>query len=40
MVARRLVSPERFRAVLYWGHEATAGLILERGVAIQDRNQE
>jgi ADP-ribose pyrophosphatase YjhB (NUDIX family) len=33
--ARRLVSPEEFRAALFWGGEATAGLILERGLAIE-----
>jgi ADP-ribose pyrophosphatase YjhB (NUDIX family) len=37
MTARRLVSPEDFRAALYWGGEATAGLILERGLAIEGR---
>jgi hypothetical protein len=35
MTARRLVSPREFRDVLYWGREATAGLILERGMAIE-----
>jgi 8-oxo-dGTP pyrophosphatase MutT (NUDIX family) len=33
MTARRLVSPREFRATLFWGGEATAGLILERGCA-------
>jgi ADP-ribose pyrophosphatase YjhB (NUDIX family) len=37
MVARRLVTPEDFRAALFWGGEATAGLILERGLAIEER---
>ena len=36
MTARRLVSPEDFRATLFWGAEATAGLILERGLAIEE----
>jgi hypothetical protein len=36
MTARRLVPPERFRTALYWGGEATAGLILERGLAIEE----
>jgi hypothetical protein len=36
MTARRLVSPEDFRAVLFWGAETTAGLILERGLAIEE----
>jgi ADP-ribose pyrophosphatase YjhB (NUDIX family) len=35
MTARRLVSPQDFRAVLFWGSEATAGLILERGLAVE-----
>lgn len=35
MTARRLVSPEEFRAALFWGREATAALILERGLAIE-----
>lgn len=35
MTARRLVSPEDFRGVLFWGGEATAGLILERGLEIE-----
>jgi hypothetical protein len=35
MTARRLVAPEDFRAVLFWGAEATAGLILERGLALE-----
>ena len=36
MVARRLVPPEEFSATLFWGGEATAGLILERGLAIEE----
>src|SRR5687768_5073265 len=36
MTARRLVSPEDFRAALSWGAETTAGLILERGLAIEE----
>jgi ADP-ribose pyrophosphatase YjhB (NUDIX family) len=36
MTARRLVSPGEFRAVLFWGREVTAGLILERGLAIEE----
>jgi 8-oxo-dGTP pyrophosphatase MutT (NUDIX family) len=35
MTARRLVSPEEFRAALFWGAEATAGLILDKGLAIE-----
>lgn len=35
MTARRLVAPEEFRSALFWGREATAGLILERGLAIE-----
>jgi ADP-ribose pyrophosphatase YjhB (NUDIX family) len=35
MTARRLVSPEEFRSALFWGGEATAGLILDRGYAIE-----
>jgi 8-oxo-dGTP diphosphatase len=35
MIARRLVAPNEFRASLFWGAEATAGLILERGLAIE-----
>jgi len=37
MTARRLVPPEQFRASLFWGRETTAGLILERGLAIEAR---
>jgi ADP-ribose pyrophosphatase YjhB (NUDIX family) len=37
MTARRLVAPEEFRATLFWGAEVTAGLILERGLAIERR---
>jgi hypothetical protein len=36
MTARRLVASERFRATLFWGAEVTAGLILERGLAIEN----
>ena len=36
MTARRLVSPEEFRGALFWGGERTAGLILERGLAIEE----
>jgi 8-oxo-dGTP pyrophosphatase MutT (NUDIX family) len=35
MTARRLVPPEEFRATLFWGAETTAGVILERGLAIE-----
>jgi 8-oxo-dGTP pyrophosphatase MutT (NUDIX family) len=35
VTARRLVAPEAFRETLYWGAAPTAGLILERGVAIE-----
>ena len=35
MTARRLVSPEEFRTAISWGGEATAGLILERGLAVE-----
>jgi ADP-ribose pyrophosphatase YjhB (NUDIX family) len=35
MTARRLVAPSEFRATLFWGAETTAGLILERGLAIE-----
>jgi hypothetical protein len=35
MIARRLVAPEQFRATLFWGAQATAGLILERGLAME-----
>jgi ADP-ribose pyrophosphatase YjhB (NUDIX family) len=35
MTARRLVAPEEFRTTLFWGAEMTAGLILERGLAIE-----
>ena len=34
MTARRLTAPDEFRATLFWGAESTAGLILERGLAI------
>ena len=35
MIARRLVVPDEFPATLFWGAEATAELILERGLAIE-----
>jgi 8-oxo-dGTP pyrophosphatase MutT (NUDIX family) len=35
MSGRRLVAPERFREALFWGRESTAGVILERGLAIE-----
>ena len=35
MSARRLVAPDGFRSTLFWGAETTAGLILERGLAIE-----
>jgi 8-oxo-dGTP pyrophosphatase MutT (NUDIX family) len=35
MIARRLVAPEQFRGTLFWGSETAAGLILERGLAIE-----
>jgi ADP-ribose pyrophosphatase YjhB (NUDIX family) len=34
--ARRLVSAEDFRATLWWGGAPTAGLILDRGLAIEE----
>jgi ADP-ribose pyrophosphatase YjhB (NUDIX family) len=40
MTARRLVVPEEFRATLFWGAEATAGLILERGLEIETGDRE
>jgi 8-oxo-dGTP pyrophosphatase MutT (NUDIX family) len=33
--ARRLITPDAFRDTLYWGAAPTAGLILERGLAIE-----
>jgi hypothetical protein len=36
MSARQLVSPEEFRTALFWGGEKTAGLILDRGLAIEE----
>lgn len=36
MSARRLVAPEEFRAALFWGEEKTAGLVLDRGIAIEE----
>jgi 8-oxo-dGTP pyrophosphatase MutT (NUDIX family) len=35
MTGRRLVAAEHFLSTLYWGSEATARLILERGLAIE-----
>src|SRR5262249_48392978 len=35
MTARRLVAADDFLSTLYWGEEATARLILERGLAIE-----
>jgi ADP-ribose pyrophosphatase YjhB (NUDIX family) len=40
MTARRLVAPGEFRATLFWGAETTAGLILERGLAIENGDPE
>jgi hypothetical protein len=37
MSARQLVSPEEFRSALFWGGEKTAGLILDRGLALEKR---
>jgi len=37
MIARRDVTPGEFREALFWGREATAGLILERGLAVERR---
>jgi hypothetical protein len=31
------VTPEEFRATLFWGAELSAGLILDRGLAIESR---
>jgi hypothetical protein len=36
MTARRLVATDEFRAILFWGAEATAGRILERGFATEN----
>lgn len=35
MTARRLVSPREFRSELFWGEEKSAGMILDRGLAIE-----
>ena len=35
MTGRRLVAPSEFRTTLFWGAETTAGLILERGLALE-----
>jgi ADP-ribose pyrophosphatase YjhB (NUDIX family) len=40
MSARRLVAPEEFLATLFWGAELSAGLILRRGLAIENRDAE
>jgi hypothetical protein len=37
MTARRRVAPEELRATWFWGAEVTAGQILERGLAMEDR---
>jgi NUDIX domain len=37
MIGRRQVPPGEFRTVLFWGRETTAGLILERGMAMDLR---
>jgi hypothetical protein len=37
MIARREVAPGEFREALFWGRESTAGLILERGLAVERR---
>lgn len=37
MTGRRLVATDKFLSTLFWGSEATAHLILERGVAIEKR---
>jgi hypothetical protein len=39
MTARLLIAPEEFCATLFWGAEVTAGLILERGLAIEKSTQ-
>jgi len=39
MTARRLVASNEFRAALFWGAETTAGLILDRGLAIERNPQ-
>lgn len=39
MSARRLVAPEEFRATLFWGAETTAGVIIERGLEIEERTR-
>jgi hypothetical protein len=36
MTARRLVETREFLSTLFWGGEATARLILERGLVIED----
>jgi hypothetical protein len=35
MTARQLVGADEFLSTLFWGGEATARLILERGLAIE-----
>ncbi len=39
MTARRLVPPGRFLSTLFWGRESTAQLILDRGVAAEERHR-
>jgi hypothetical protein len=36
MTARQLIAPQQFHTTLFWGAEVTAGLILERGLAIEN----
>jgi ADP-ribose pyrophosphatase YjhB (NUDIX family) len=36
MTGRRLVAADEFRSTLFWGGETTAGLILDRGLAIEN----
>jgi ADP-ribose pyrophosphatase YjhB (NUDIX family) len=35
MIGRRLVSPEEFGSVLFWGDETSAAVILQHGLAIE-----
>jgi hypothetical protein len=37
MTGRRLVETGEFLSTLFWGGEATARLILQRGLAIEDQ---
>lgn len=39
MTARRLVPPDQFLSTLFWGRERTARLILQRGVAVEQRHR-